>query len=358
MFLRFTRHRSVLAKVCSSFPFIALLMTLASVNAQTIKIPDSEIYYSGASPVKAFIASEPYILNIMGVKKTISLYGAPRLYDFSGDVPFVNPRTGKANPFMLQAWNSKFANSFVPPLSGAYDLENSQITDSGFPECIEKKTIQGKRTTMVRYNGGTGITEGRARSQLNSFPVPPRTRVRWDFEVIFGNPDGKNDWALTPTTHWVENSAGEWVIAPGGSPVIIWQLSAWKNPGIASMNMEVDTDADNASKLMLRFTKKGARERKATDLAAVHGIDRYTPVAVAIEAFLDERETRAGGRGAMQIWVNNQFIAEHTGPTLTEGPGEHTWQLNAYLYNEPEPYMNTRAVFWRTAKMRVFPVRR
>lgn len=356
MLLRVVLRRKESSNCCGPFRFAFLLVFASAVNAQTFKISDSEINYTGASPVKAFTATEPYVLNIMGVKKTISLYGAARLHDFSGDVPFVNPKTGKANPFMLQAWNRTFANSFVPPLSGRYDLENPRITNRGFPECIEKKSIGGRPTTMVRYKAGYGTTEGRARSQLNSFPVPPRTHVRWDFEVIFGNPDGENDWVLTPSAQWVFNGT-EWVIAPGGSPVIVWQLSAWKNPGIASMNMEVDTDSNDASKLMIRFTKKGANERKATDLATVHGIERYTAVSVAIEAFLDERETHAAGRGAIQVWVNNQFVAEHIGPTLTKGPGEHTWQLNAYLYNESEPYVNTRAIFWRTAKMRVFPTR-
>lgn len=326
-----------------------------TLHAQTIKIPNSEIHYSGASSVNAFTATEPYVVQIMGAATTLPLYGASRTHDFSGNVPFVNLKTGGADAFMIQAWDPVFANSFNPPLSGAYDLENHLITNKGFPGRVEKKTINGQQMTMVRYNAGDGLTEGKARSQLNSFPVPNRTRVRWDFEVTFGNPDGQNDWTLTPTTRWVENSAGEWVIAPGGSPVLIWQLSAWKNPGIASMNAVVDTDSKDASKLQITFSKKGGSETKPTDLAVAHGLSRYMPVKIAIEAFLDERDNAAGGKGAMQIWVNDKFLVEHSGPTLTTGRGDHTWQLDTYLYNEAAPYKNTRATFWKTAKLRVFP---
>jgi chitodextrinase len=342
---------SLIAITSGAAIFLALPSTLL---AQTIQIANSEINYSGASSVNAFTATEPYVLNIMGTMTTIPLNGAPRTHDFSGNVPFINPKTGKADPYMLQAWNPTFAKSFNPPLSGTYDLENHLITNTGFPGRIEKKTINGQPTTMVRYNAGDGMTENRARSQLNSFAVPPRTRVRWDFEVTFGNPDGQNDWTLTPTTQWVDNGT-EWVIAPGGSPVLIWQLSAWKNPGIASMNAVVDTDSKDPSKLMITFTKKGGKETRGTELATAHGIARYAPVSISIEAFLDERESSAGGKGAMQIWVNNKLLVEHEGPTLTLGSGDHTWQLDAYLYNEAAPYKNTRATFWKTAKMRVFP---
>ncbi|TAK64005.1 MAG: hypothetical protein EPO18_04950, partial [Methylobacter sp.] len=152
--------------------------------------------YPGASTTSPFIAKEPYVVNIQNKFITIPLWGVPRRNDFSGNVPFVNPTTGEPDPGQMVGWDPVFARSFTPPLSGDYNLDGNQITNAGFPGRVAKQTINGIPTTMTRYNAGDGTSIGHPRSQLNAYAIPPRTHVRWELEVAFGNPDGRNDWTL------------------------------------------------------------------------------------------------------------------------------------------------------------------
>ncbi len=318
-----------------------LLLLAGSINfAHALPMPDSEVSYIGASATNAFVATEPYIVNIQGKSVTVPLWGASRAYDFSGDVPFVNPTTGKSNPAQIQAWDPVFANSFNPPLSGSYNLNDNQITNSGFPGRAEQRIINNIPVTMLRYNAGDNITEGKCRSQLNGYAVPPRTHVRWELEVAFGNTDGTNDWTLTPT---------------GASPVLFWQMHSanQSNPPLAA---NVDTDVADPTKLMITFYQRVGTQTSAKEIARVQGLSRNTLIPIVIEAFLDERATVDGGKGALQISVNNTTILEQTGATLALGTNSHWWALDMYLWNEAFPYAYTRASFWKTARMLVFPV--
>lgn len=321
-----------------------------------MKMPDSEMNYPGARADRAFVATEPYVLNIMGSMTPSSLEGAPRTHDFSGGAPFVNPATGKADPWMIQAWDPAFAASFDPPLSGTHDLENPQITNAGFPGRVDKRVINGEAVTMVRYNAGDGITEGKDRSQLNSWAVPPRTHVRWELEVAFGNADGVNDWTLTPPGSWIFDGT-DWVLTPQASPVLFWQLRLKGLSIHPALAAHVDTDATDPTKLMILFAQKRSDADSPVEIARVNGIPRHTQIPIVIEAFLDERQTAQGGKGMVQIWVGNKLVVEKAGPTLSPGRGEHSWQLDAYLWNEARPYRYTRSVFWKTARMIVFPAK-
>ncbi len=288
----------------------------------------SEISYPGASATNAFVAREPYMINIMGVLTPSRTYGFPRANDFGGTTPFVDPASGASHPGVFQGWDATARVS--------RNIVGKDIDNRGFPGRIEKRNGY----TMVRYNAGDDITAGKARTQLVSYAVPPRTHVRWDLAVSFGAKDGENDWTMSK---------------PGASPVLFWQLKSASgvNPSMAAT---VDTDPEDPERsLMLTFAQKGGKATVHRAIARVHGIPRYTIIPIVIEAYLDEREIEEGGKGRERIWVGDTQVADVIGPTLVWGPGEHKWMLNMYLYNEPQPYQFTRASFWKAARLIVFP---
>jgi hypothetical protein len=293
-----------------------------------VTIHNSDLDYAGSSTTQAFIASEPYVLNIQGSLKTYSLGGVSRGHDFSGQVPFVSPVTNRPDSFGMQAW-----------YSGLTELYGNYITNDGIPGRIDKTTFGNDVVTRIAYNANDGITQGKCRSQILSFPVPPRTHARWDLNVAFGKPDGVSDWTLTPT---------------GSSPVLFWQL--WSenqlNPPLA---MNVDTDSNDPSKLMIIVMQRVGGAPSPVAIATIHGISRYTLTPIVIEAFLDERTIANSGTGSLKIWVQDNLILEQIGPQLATGSGTHIWVLASYLWNNPNPYPYTRATFWKTAKMLVYP---
>jgi hypothetical protein len=309
-------------------------------------IPDSEVNYPGASTTKAFVAMEPYVLNYAGENTTVTLGGFSRTHDFSGYAPFVNPTTGSNDPYGFQAWYHVGATKY----EGSVYTYN--ITNAGIPGSIEKQTLNGIPVTMVRYNSGDGITVGKCRSKLYSYVVPPRTHVKWDLEVQFGNADGVNDWELTKS---------------GVSPVLFWALSGMPNAGEVGYQpngpiaLHVDTDDQDPTKLMFYLTLRGGTSTTNEGLtyeAYVHGISRNTMVPIVVEAFLDERAKSDGGKGILKLWVNNQLILEKVATTLNHGyygKVPHNWSINTYVYNEALPYQHTRATFWKTARFFVFP---
>jgi hypothetical protein len=168
-----------------------------------------------------------------------------------------------------------------------------------------------------------------------SFAVPQRLAVRWDLEVQFGNADGTNDWAFT--TAWA-------------SPVLFWQIHTLNqsNPPLA---MNIDTDSNDATKLMLTVFQRVLAQPSPVQIGTVHGLPRHAMAQISVQAFLDERDTAAGGQGRLQIWVNGALIMDRTGATISVGTHPHWWDIDTYLWNEPAPYAHTRATFWKTARM-------
>jgi hypothetical protein len=308
-------------------------------------MPPSEVHYPGSSATSAFVAMDPYVIHIAGVPTTIPLGGAPRAHDFGGSTPFVNPSSGRADPSGLQFWDANLGKSV--------DISGDSITNAGAPGRIDKRIINGLDVTMVRYNAGDGISYEKCRSKLYSYPVPPRTHVRWELEVAFGNADGTNDWELTPSAHWGSNGS-EWVIDNGGSPVLFWALTSHSQSN-GPIGLDVDTDVLDATKLMVTASLRTGTATQKKVLATVHGIARHVLVPVVVEAFLDERDPSEGGKGALKIWVNDQLVVDNDEPTLAQGTKPHYWAITTYLWNEPEPYARTRATFWKMARMLVFP---
>ena len=155
-----------------------VIFSMGSGIAATV-IPDSEMSYSGASTTVPFKATEPYILNIQGSNKTISLGGASRSHDLGGTAPFVNPTTAKNDPFVFQAYSKTQGLATGGNDPWIVDWYGSQITNAGVIGRIEKTTWNNIPVTMVKYNAGDGITYEKCRTKIGAFVIPPRTHVKW-----------------------------------------------------------------------------------------------------------------------------------------------------------------------------------
>ncbi len=320
--------------------FYLILFAFGNSLAQIYAMPSSVINYPGARATLPFVAIEPYIINIQGVNDTINLYGSARTFDYSGNVPFINQGTGYSDPAMMQAWDTAFASSFLPPLSGDFNLPGYLITNAGFPGRIEKHLIGVAPTNMTRYNAGNGTTAGCPRSKILSYAVPPLTHVKWELELSFGNADGTNDWILHHT---------------GTNQVLFWQLKS-NSQGNPAISANVDTDDQDSTKLMIYFAQRTGGAPNATVIGEIHGLQRHAMIPIVIEAFLDERLTSNGGMGLFQAWVNGTLVSEVSGPTLVFGTNPHWWDFGVYNWSNTAPYPYTMSIFFKTAKMFVFPI--
>ena len=307
--------------------FVGLVIGLPSlVNGADIAQPD-------LTAKKTFVASDPYVVNVNGVNKAVSLGGKLRTYDFVSN-PIINPNTGVADAATLMATN---------PV-GAWLLSGSKITNAGIPEHIEK---QSNRLVLGTLAGDMPTAAGKCRAQMASFAVPNRKKVYWDMIVQLGSAD--HPWELT---------------TPGVSPVLITQVKADDaiNPGIA---IYADTDLSNPGRLLLSFSWRGGTMTKCINVGKYYNITPNVPVRIVMEAFLDERDAAdvvnvpADQKGYWRAWVNGSLAMSLEGPTLPSVfnagkiPGVHTWDLDAYMYNDPCPNTLSRFTFWYRAKMLV-----
>jgi len=318
----------------TSLAALCLALGLTQAMAQTIATPDtnapfpaSEIIYPGTSASRAFIATDPYLLNIQGVMTPANLQGKPRSYEFGGDVPFVNPASLVADPNVLQAYD--------PVTKLGTNLAGGQILNKGLTERIIK-TADG---LLVRHKAGDGLLGGTGRSSLVSYPVPPRTHVRWEMIVSFGTVDGENKWVLTKyDTH----------------PVLFWELKS-PNSSTPPISAVIDTDQLNPAKLAMKLQLKGGKSAVLNMIATVRNLPTATPIPIVIDAFLDEREIANGGKGRVKISVNGVVVGDMTGPTLTLGSNVHLTNFSTYSYKDTVTVDNTRAVLFKQARMLVLP---
>jgi len=312
------------ALACIALPALAYVAT----PNPAAPFPPSEMIYPGTSATRAFIAADPYVLNIEGQPITAPLQGKARSYDFGGDIPFVNPATKAPDPNVLQAWD--------PTTRLGTNLSGGLILNKGLTDRVTK---MADGSLMVRHVAGDGLLGGTGRSSLVSFAVPPRTHVRWEMVVAFGEASGANQWALTKyDTH----------------PVLFWELKS-PNTTTPPLSAVVDTDQYAPSKLCIKFQVKGGKALTLTSLPTVHNLPVATNIPIVVEAYLDEREPADGGKGRIKLTVNGVLVADLTGPTLSRGPNFHFTNFSAYSYKDTVTVDNTRAVFFRQARLLVLP---
>ena len=118
------------------------------------------------------------------------------------------------------------------------NLDYKTITNAGLEDHIYKqgdslviKTLYGDG--LVNSNPGAS-----GKSFLISYPIPPRTHVRWEMDVAFG--DAENEWQL---------------LTPNTRQVSFWEI---KSPALVkpSLSADVDTDPGNPGKLAISATTK------------------------------------------------------------------------------------------------------
>ena len=66
-------------------------------TAGLLPMPNSEVNYLGASASKAFVAVQPYNIYIQGTMVPNTMWGISPTFDYSGNVPFIDPSTGNSN---------------------------------------------------------------------------------------------------------------------------------------------------------------------------------------------------------------------------------------------------------------------
>ena len=327
-------------------------------SAQASCSEDSDSVPVAAQPnlsaKKTFVAISPYSVLVNGTEQTVQIYNAPRTYDFVGD-PFSNPNTGLPDIAAMLSWRSDPAEPLTQRGAG--------ITADGKPGHIEK--LDSRRLMLAVVAGDEPSSWVVCKSQITSYAVPSRQKVYWDYIVQFGSPMQDQDPAQDPDkqTQWD-------LTAPGTHPVMISQLKPSSFTGYTPLSIYVDTDTRHPSKLLLSFTmRKGVQPAKLTNVGKAHNLERYVPVRIVQEAFLDERETADGGQGYWRAWVNGALIVNEVGPTLAATSGlpadpsqpvttPHQLSLSSYPYNDPytdKPCPNefNRYTYWYRAKMLV-----
>lgn len=272
--------------------------------------------------LSVFSAVPAYSISVNGQAKAVNIGSKPRYFDFSGERAFVNPATGVSDIAAINA-ASDSATALI--------LGGDRITNVGIPGRVFKH--DGR--TIIRYVAGDPPVAGKCRSQMATYPVPARQRLLFDFALQFGESAEGHEWHLTP---------------PGDSPAVIWQMKA---PEVQpSLAVVVDTDPARPDGLLLSFSRKSAFASTALRVGNLIRIKRNQPLRMLMDAYLDEREIGAGGRGYWRVWINGKQILDTFGPTLSAVAQEpHQWFLSLYLYNNAQPLPFNRSVIWKRARM-------
>ena len=275
---------------------------------------------------------ETYKVYVNGDSRQVELYDYAHVYDYAGN-PKINPffdtsqsATGAADVAYVVAWD---------PAGYLTSGLNTFADGKAVPGHVEWSPASG-RLMLASLATDQISNAGRCRSQIASYGVPALKKYYWDLNVQFGENTSPRAWALTPS---------------GNSPVLITQLKA-PDAQDPALGVYVDTDPQDTKKLRLYFSQRGTNDVTVNNVGYVAGLQPHAPVNIVIEAFLDERETKAGGLGYWRAWVNGKFVFHYTGPTLTAGvTSAHEWTLDAFLFNDPCPSGLNRFVFFNRARL-------
>jgi hypothetical protein len=274
------------------------------------------------SAEEPFVATDPYVPTFRSKPLLFPLDGRPRHFNFGGDAPFVNPGSGVSDIATINFWDTA---------SGKARVSNSlQIKAGGVPGRVFKQSGY----TSIGYVSGDGIVEGALRTQINSFPIPERRTYSWKMVVRFAEADPSVPWVPLPR---------------GTAPATVWQLKPSGSP--PSLVMVVDTDPEDASRLMLHFDHRIASSSRPTRLGQIGGLGRAEDISVRIESFLDER-TVTEGDGFVRIWVNEELVVDKSAPTLLiDATHPPAWSIGVYMYSNKSPLTVSRFTHWREARM-------
>lgn len=300
--------------------FLMLVALCISLTASPVRAAPPDL--SGLIP---FTAREPYELLVNGTPRTITLGGAPRRFQFAPISSLINPQTGQPDIATLLTGEASVVANHGGVLAG------SEIPATGIRGRVEIVNS----ATVTAYRAGDLPVAGKARTQIASFPVPSRTKVIWELEFSLGNESDRTGWPST---------------IPGLHPVTIWQLKAPDaNP---SLLLTVDTESASSGTISLVFARRGGGASATARIAQVGGADRFKKQRLVMEAFLDERDISAGGKGYWRAWLNDVLVVDSFGPTLSSKANDpHQWFLATYLFNDPQPVGDSWVAVWSRAKM-------
>ena len=273
------------------------------------------------------MASPPYSVLVNGVSRPVNLGGIARYHNFAGIDSLINPISGKPDIATVLAGDQNSIRLW----QGVYS--DAAIPSDGIPGRVELS--QGR--TMLAYRAGDFPVAGKCRTQISSFATPARKKVFWALDFVLGDSVKGNGWPFFPT---------------GTHPVTVWQLKAPNS--LPSLGISVDTSPQDLDSLSLIFGRRGGSAVNTSRIAQVDGLRRFQPINVVMEAYLDERDVSARGQGYWRVWVNGNLVVDSYGPTLSAFATEpHQWFLAIYLYNDPQPLLESWVSFWSQARLLV-----
>ena len=269
-----------------------------------------------------FVATVPYKPTIANAAVPIDLGDKARSFDFGGDVPFINPKTGVVDLATINVWDVLNSRASV--------LTSSQIGAGG----VAGRVFKTDGYTAIGYVHGDGIVEGKLRTQANSYPIPARRRFMWDLVFRLGGATLASPWTFA---------------ARNVAPATLWQL---KTEGLPpALVMAFDTDPDDSGMLTLSFDQRLDPAQHATNLVRVGRLAPLTDIIVRIEAFLDERTVAQNGKGFLRIAVNDKLVFDRWGQNLQQvATRPYHWSLGMYLFSNTEPLPFDRFVYWKNAR--------
>lgn len=306
---------NILVRFLGALPVCAIVLVSYSTAAAP---PD----LSGRTP---FTAKEPYEILVNGAPRTISLGGAPRRFQFAPIQSLSNPLTRQSDIATLLTGEATVIAHHNGVLAGT-SIPATGV--GGRVELIDSSTV-------IAYRAGDIPVAGKARTQIASYPVPSRVTAIWELEFSLGNEESRTGW---PSTH------------PGTHPVTIWQLKA---PGVnPALSLSADTESTLSGTVNLVFAKRSGGASTTVRIGQIGGVQRYKKQRLVMEAYLDERDVSAGGKGYWRTWLNNELVLDSYGPTLSSMVDEpHQWFLATYLFNDALPVDDSWVAVWSRAKM-------
>lgn len=268
-------------------------------------------------PFKAMI---PYHVQLADSQININWMTANTTFDFSGNVPFVNPTTGISDITTFNVWDSA--------TSTAINVRGFEITNNGFTGRIFKQNGY----TSIGYVAGDGIVAGKCRTQINTYEIA--SRKKWRIEMVFKLAD--------------QNINSPFPMQPRNtSPMGLWQIKAQGLP--PALVMAVDTHQNDPTKLLLNFDKRLSSTATGGTRICDVMISPNVDVSVKVDVFLDER---VNGQGYLKITVNDNVIFEANQQTVQDYTTyAYAMSFSAYLYANATPLPYNKFVHFKTAKL-------
>ena len=256
------------------------------------------------------------------------MFGQKRGYNFDGSSPFVNPAIGQSN-LQEMFYNGKFLN---------YD----QITNAGAAPWITKVNDGGAQVTRFEVNP-TDAQIWSWRSQMSGFPFELYKNYRFEFE-----------FKLDP--NWNMNMG-----AVGNG--IIFQTQSSHKPG--QVNSALNLALYNNTLRFHLMYPQAALNATTWPTSVTWTNNDYAPTSFAdrtitagryykvrMEFFADDRPAKFGGKGYMNVWLDDAPWIQYQGPTMHPDQlnnGEH--RLDFGWYNWGGQPTSSRVIYYKTARV-------